>query len=39
LVQNDHQYEDGPSMMHYEDQVHVDFYNEAAQSWFQLRYL
>lgn len=22
-----------------EEQVHVDFYNEAAQSWFQLKYL
>jgi hypothetical protein len=39
LVPNDNQYQDGPGMMHYEDQVHVDFYNEAAQSWFQLRYL
>ncbi len=39
LVPNDHQYQDGPKMMHYEDQIHVDFYNEAAQSWFQLRYL
>ena len=25
--------------MHYEDQVHLDFYNESTQSWFQLRYL
>ena len=24
---------------HYEDQVHVDFYSESAQSWFILRYL
>jgi hypothetical protein len=39
LVPTDHQYQDGPKMMHYEDQIHVDFYNEAAQSWFQLRYL
>jgi hypothetical protein len=22
-----------------EEQVHVDFYNDAAQSWFQLKYL
>jgi len=22
-----------------EEQIHLDFYNEAAQSWFQLRYL
>ena len=29
----------GEPAMHYEDQIHVDFYNEAAQSWFQLRYL
>ena len=25
--------------MRYEDQVHLDFYSEAAQSWFQLKYL
>lgn len=25
--------------MHYENQVHVDFYSESAQSWFILRYL
>ena len=24
---------------HYEDQIHVDFYSEQAQSWFQLKYL
>ena len=24
---------------HYEDQVHLDFYNEAAMSWFMLKYL
>ena len=24
---------------YYEDQVHLDFYSEAAQSWFQLKYL
>ena len=29
---------DGPTM-YYEDQVHLDFYSEAAQSWFQLKYL
>lgn len=28
----------GPGM-HYEDQVHLDFYSESAQSWFQLKYL
>jgi hypothetical protein len=25
--------------MHYEDHIHLDFYSDAAQSWFQLRYL
>ena len=25
--------------MHYEPQVHLDFYSEAAQSWFELKYL
>jgi hypothetical protein len=24
---------------HYEDQVHLDFYNEAQMSWFVLKYL
>jgi hypothetical protein len=24
---------------HYEDQVHLDFYNEAQQTWFVLKYL
>jgi hypothetical protein len=24
---------------HYEQQVHLDFYSETAQSWFQLKYL
>ena len=38
LVANEHPYKDRPSM-HYEQQVHVDFFSEAAQSWFQLRYL
>ncbi len=40
LVPNDPQYsyKDGPSM-HYEDQIHIDFFSDAAQSWFQLRYL
>jgi len=38
LVRNDIAVPGEPGM-HYEDQVHVDFYNEAAQSWFQLRYL
>jgi hypothetical protein len=35
LVANEHPY-DG---MHYEQQVHVDFFSQAAQSWFQLKYL
>lgn len=38
LVSNEHAYEDGPNM-HYEQQVHLDFFSEAAQSWFQLKYL
>lgn len=29
---------DGPTMR-YEEQVHLDFYNQSAQSWFQLKYL
>jgi hypothetical protein len=29
----------GGSNMHYEDQIHLDFFTDAAQSWFQLRYL
>jgi len=24
---------------HYEEQVHLDFYNETQQSWFMLKYL
>jgi hypothetical protein len=40
LVPNDPQYiyKDGPSM-HYEEHIMLDFYSDAAQSWFQLRYL
>ena len=38
LVPVDHPTLNGPKM-HYEEQVHVDFYSEAAQSWFQLKYL
>jgi hypothetical protein len=30
--------EDAPGY-HYEQQVHLDFYNEASQSWFILKYL
>ena len=28
-----------PTGYHYEQQVHLDFYNEASQSWFILKYL
>jgi hypothetical protein len=40
LVPNDpqHIYKDGPSM-HYEEHICLDFFNDAAQSWFQLKYL
>ena len=38
LVPNEIQLTGMPNM-HYEDQVHVDFYSEAAQSWFTLKYL
>ena len=38
LVPVDYPTPNGPKM-HYEEQVHVDFYSEAAQSWFQLKYL
>jgi hypothetical protein len=30
---------DWPHKYYYEDQVHLDFYSESAQSWFQLKYL
>ena len=30
---------DAPAGYHYEQQVHLDFYNEASQSWFILKYL
>lgn len=38
LVPNEHVRKHGPTM-HYEDQVHLDFYNESTQTWFQLKYL
>jgi hypothetical protein len=38
LVPNEHPTKDGTNM-HYEDQIHLDFYSEQAQSWFQLKYL
>ena len=28
-----------PSLKYYEYQTHLDFYSEAAQTWFQLKYL
>lgn len=30
---------EGRARKYCEEQVHVDFYNEAAQSWFQLKYM
>ena len=38
LVPSEYSRKDGPNMR-YEDQVHLDFYSDAAQSWFQLKYL
>ena len=38
LVPNEHKTKHGANM-HYEDQVHLDFDSEQAQSWFQLKYL
>lgn len=38
LVPNPHPRKDGPTM-HYEEQVHLDFYSKSAQSWFVLKYL
>lgn len=38
LVPNEHVKKHGPTM-HYEQQVHLDFFNESTQSWFVLRYL
>lgn len=38
LVPNPHPRPNGPTM-HYEDQVHLDFYSQSSQSWFQLKYL
>ena len=39
LVPNEHVIHNPGPTMHYEDQVHLDFYNESTQSWFILRYL
>jgi hypothetical protein len=38
LVPNPTPRKDGPTM-YYEDQVHLDFYSDSAQSWFMLKYL
>lgn len=38
LVPNENPYKAEYSMQ-YEEQVHLDFYSDAAQSWFQLKYL
>ena len=38
LVPNEYPRTDGPNMR-YEEQIHLDFFSEAAQSWFQLKYL
>jgi len=38
LVPNEVQYKHGPSM-HYEQHVHLDFFNDAAQSLFLLKYV
>ena len=31
--------EDDEHRFYYQDQVHLDFFSESAQSWFQLKYL
>lgn len=31
--------EDNEQRFYYQDQVHLDFFSESAQSWFQLKYL
>ena len=38
LVPNEHPRKHEPTM-HYEDQVCLDFFDEKAQSWFELKYL
>jgi hypothetical protein len=30
---------DGKPDMRYQDQIHLDFFNQSTQTWFQLRYL
>jgi hypothetical protein len=38
LVPNEHKTKNGANM-HYEDQVHLDWYNESMMNWFILKYL
>jgi len=38
-VLDGYQWGSAPMGYHYEDQVHLDFYTESAQSWFILKYL
>ena len=38
-VLDGYQWGTAPAGYHYEQQVHLDFYNEASQSWFILKYL
>jgi len=38
-VLDTYQWGTAPAGYHYEPQVHLDFYNEASQSWFILKYL
>lgn len=39
LVPNENPRPEIRHSMHYEDQVHLDFFDETSQSWFQLKYL
>jgi hypothetical protein len=39
VLQSQPQVIEDASGYHYEQQVHLDFYNEASQSWFILKYL
>jgi hypothetical protein len=32
-------FEEDEQRFYYQDQVHLDFFSESAQSWFQLKYL
>ena len=35
----DHLGDEWKHRYHYQDQIHLDFFNDSAQSWFQLKYL